>query len=100
MTSNCNECGRKTPKKVYLCNPCINFDPDYSDYQWDGSISGTEQMETFEERLYRDINARVDSYIDSDILVAYKVSSGRIYWKIAEDEEDKERTALHTLTGN
>ena len=97
MTSNCNECGRKTSKKVYLCNPCSL---GYSDYQWDGSISGTEQMETFEERLYREINAIVDSYMDSDILVAYKVSSGRIYWKIAEDEEDKERTALHALTGN
>ncbi len=57
-------------------------------------------METFEERLCREVNATIDSYIDSDILVAYKVSLGRIYWKIAEDEEDKERTALHTLTGN
>ena len=38
MSSNCNECGRKTPKKVYLCNPCINFDPDYGDYRTEWEI--------------------------------------------------------------
>ena len=89
MTSNCNECGRKTPKKVYLCNPCINFDPDYSDYRteweiWDEKAFLAAEAMMAEETALEEFLRKEDALQDA-------------YW---EDMWKKEQTALHALTGN
>ncbi len=97
MSSNCNECGRKTPKKVYLCNPCINFDPDYSDYRTEEEIRYEEQyykdmveVEYDERELWRELDfSTFDEMEDSDEI-------DRMYWEILDEEG---LTALHALTG-
>ncbi len=89
MTSNCNECGRKTPKKVYLCNPCINFDPDYADYRAEADIQ-------YEEQYWKDVEAMMEEDAMEEFMRKEDEAQDK-YWDMMFD---KKKEALHALTGN
>ena len=98
MSSNCNECGRKTPTKTYICNSCINFDPDYGDYRIEEEIQYEEQyykdtieMEYDEKELWRELDFSTFDEMDDDDEME------RAYWEILDEEG---LTAYHGLTGN
>ena len=106
MSSNCNECGRKTPKKVYICNSCINFDPDYSDYRTEWEIWDEKAFLAAEKEMaWQDLRAQLlkeDEEFEEQLwmgmdLDLYDTYDAMYDW---EKEEKEERTALHALTGN
>ncbi len=113
MTSNCNECGRKTPKKVYLCNPCINFDPDFGDYRteweiWDEEESRKDMeamlrieaereveetaLEEFEDQLWMDMLGNIQEEAFYNDYLDHEAVTDEVYWA--------EIAAYHGLTGN
>ncbi len=51
--ASCSECGADTPKKVYLCTSCINFDPDYGDYRTEWEIWDEEEFRKDMEFMLR-----------------------------------------------
>ena len=92
MTSNCNECGRKTPKKVYLCNPCINFDPDFSDYR-------TEEEIQYEEQYWEDVEEMMEEDALKEFWRKKDEELEEKFWELIFDQRNKE-AAIHALTGN
>ncbi len=89
MSANCNECGRDTPKKVYLCDPCINYDPTDSDYGKDYDIA-------YEEQYWKDVEAMMEE----DALEEFMRKEDEAQDKYWDMMFDREKEALHALTGN
>ena len=109
MTSNCNECGRKTPKKTYICDSCINFDPD--------DIDDQDSFNVWQEKMYLEEEERLAWY---EMSKQQQKEDEAQFWDYGLDEidaiEEEERraeemrideimdeeglTALHALTGN
>ncbi len=102
MTSNCNECGRKTPKKIYICNPCNNFDPDYGDYR-------TEEETWFEAQYYKDMEEtmyQLDIWAEQEAfwreetaLEEFLQIEEEVFWETMNAIE-KSIAAYHSLTEN
>ncbi len=99
--ASCSECGADTPKKVYLCNPCINFDPYYSDYR-------TEEETWFEAQYYKDIEetmhqldvwAEQEAFWGEDRYGDFLRKQEEVFWETMNAIEES-ISAYHGLTGN
>ena len=72
MPSNCNECGKDTPSKIYICLPCQN-DEDFADYR--------TECEIWEEKMYWEDVERMLADSISDSLQEQYENDMEEYWK-------------------
>ncbi len=106
MSANCTECGRDTPKKIYLCTPCLNFDPDYGDYR-------TEEEIRYEEDYWEDMYGVCYSELENEAYFSRLHDLGEeervlkelddfqsAFDAFLENMIEMERTAFYALTGN
>lgn len=85
MPSNCNECEKDTPSKIYICHPCQN-DEDFADYR--------TEWEIWEEKMYWEDVER----IEKDEQKRYTPQFN--YQEVYNMQREGYLIALHGLTGN